>query len=145
MKKRRGSSLSVPSARALGSPAVQRLRRAATLTRQDAAARVLQQWWCVTHPPPVVTSATSFCEHAAALDVSEVVRLADLSNDSVLPGPGNPCLQWSWCNGEVWCRREMRGGTTTLSELRLQCKSCVAPHRRTGRSASARIPRLLVL
>ena len=69
---------------------VERLGRAAALTRQEAAARVLQQWWCVTHFPTVATSATSFCEHAAALEVSKVVRLADLSNGSVLPGPGQP-------------------------------------------------------
>ena len=49
---------------------VQRLRRPATLTRQEAPARVLQQWWCVTHPPPVASSAVGYREHAAAFDVS---------------------------------------------------------------------------
>ena len=95
---------------------VQRLGRAAALTRQDAAARVPQQWWCVTHPPPVATSAISFCEHATSLEVSKVVRLAcptvpsHRGRDS-LAGRGYGVA----CGGEVWCRREKRGGTTTLS------------------------------
>ena len=94
---------------------VQRLRRAAALARQEAAARELQQWWRRTHPTPVATTTISFCEHTGVMDVSEVVRLADLSNDLGLPGPVKPCRGWSWCGGEDWRRREKRGGTTTVS------------------------------
>ena len=43
---------------------------------------MLQQWWCHTHSTLVATSTTSFCEHTGVMDVLEVVRLADLSNDS---------------------------------------------------------------
>ena len=60
-----------------------------------------QQWWCATHPPPCATTTISFCQHAAALEVSKVVWLADLSNNSVLPGPGEALpvgvLVWRRC------------------------------------------------
>ena len=49
---------------------VQRRQCAATLNGQEVAARVQQQRWCVTHPPPVASWTIGFREHAAALDVS---------------------------------------------------------------------------
>ena len=59
----RGSSPSVPHARPLGPPVGPATRCAAALSRQEAAARVLQQWWRHTHPTLVATSTISFCEH----------------------------------------------------------------------------------
>ena len=46
---------------------------------------VLLSW--LTHPTPAATSTISSCEYKGVMDVSEMVCLADLSNDLGLPRP----------------------------------------------------------
>ena len=50
----------------------------------------------LTYLAPVATSTISFCEHTGVLDVSELVCLADLSNDR--PARASEALPgWLWC------------------------------------------------